>query len=404
MTYYKVLNMQKLTYGLTLLACLLTLPAMAQEPEQQPPEDDPIYDRPFITAFGGGRTAVGGYVEGNTNYFSEDGVSEGFSMELRRFNLFLYSSIGSRITFFSELEFEHGTEEIKLETALIDFEINPALVLRGGILLPPLGTFNQNHDSPKWDFIDRPLVSTQILPATLSEVGFGVHGRFFSNAMNVGYQAYVVNGLGDGVISNEEGRTFLPGGKNEEMFAEDNNGSPAFTARISAQRSGLGEIGLSYYTGAYNSFRVEGEEVADKQSLSILALDFSAERWGVTVQGEAALARVDVPESLAEVFGDEQRGGFVEVIVPVLQTKLFGLDDAVWNANVRLEHIDYNVGTFASTGATIYDDIDALVLGTSFRPTSETVFKANYRYHWIRDLLGNPARLGGFQVGFATYF
>ena len=82
--------------------------ATAQETETPPPENDPIYDRPFITDFG--NTAVGGYVEGNTNYFSEDGISEGFSMELRRFNIFLYSSIGSRISFFSELEFEHGTE------------------------------------------------------------------------------------------------------------------------------------------------------------------------------------------------------------------------------------------------------------------------------------------------------
>jgi hypothetical protein len=396
---------RKLTYTSILLTLCIALPAAAQEPDApQPPAQDPIYDRPFITAFGGGRTAVGGYVEGNTNYFSEDGVSEGFSMELRRFNLFLYSSIGARITFFSELEFEHGTEEIKLETALIDFEINPALVLRGGILLPPLGAFNQNHDSPRWDFIDRPLVSTQIIPATLSEVGFGVHGRFFTNALTLGYQAYVVNGLGAGVIENAENRTFLPDGRSEEMFAEDNNGTPAFTARISAQRGGLGEVGLSYYGGVYNTFRVEGEAVDEKRRLSILALDGSVHLGPATMQGEAAYARIDVPESLAEVFGHEQFGGFVEVIVPVLQTQLFGLDDAVWNATIRLERIDYNVGAFASTGAAIYDDVDALVLGTSFRPTSETVFKANYRYHWIRDLLGNPTRLGGVQVGFATYF
>jgi hypothetical protein len=33
------------------------------------------------------------------------------------------------------------------------------------------------------------------------------------------------------------------------------------------------------------------------------------------------------------------------------------------------------------------------------------VFKVNYRRHWTRDLLGNPAaRLGGYQVGVATYF
>ncbi len=387
-----------------LMALCLALPAAAQEPEEQKPPEDPIYDRPFISAFGGGQTAVGGYIEGNTNYFAEDGVSEGFSMELRRFNLFLYSSIGSRITFFSELEFEHGTEEIKLETALIDFEISPALILRGGIILPPLGTFNQNHDSPKWDFIDRPLVSTQIIPSTLSEVGFGVHGQFFSKTLTVGYQAYVVNGLGEGVIANEENRTFLSGGKSEEMFAEDNNGTPAITGRINVRRPGLGEVGVSYYGGVYNNFRVEGEKVAEKHRLSVVALDVSAEIWRATVQGEVAFARIDVPESLTDVFGDEQVGGFVEVIFPMLRTKLFGLDDAVWNANVRLERIDYNVGVFSSTGETIGDEVDALVLGTSFRPTSETVFKANYRYHWIDDLLGNPVRLAGFQFGFATYF
>ena len=98
---------------------------------------DAAYNRPFIQS--AGATSVGGYLEGNTNYFSEDGVSEGFSMELRRFNLFLYSAISPRVKFLSELEFEHGTEEIKLETAQVDFQINTGLVVRGGILLVPIG-------------------------------------------------------------------------------------------------------------------------------------------------------------------------------------------------------------------------------------------------------------------------
>ena len=89
-------------------------------------------------------------------------------MELRRFNIFLYSSVGRRIRFLSELEFEHGTEEIALETALVDFVVTPSLVARAGILLPPIGAFNANHDSPRYDFVERPLVSTEIIPATLS--------------------------------------------------------------------------------------------------------------------------------------------------------------------------------------------------------------------------------------------
>ena len=37
-----------------------------------------IYDRPFIGSVSS--TSLGGYVEGNTNYFVEEGVTEGFSM------------------------------------------------------------------------------------------------------------------------------------------------------------------------------------------------------------------------------------------------------------------------------------------------------------------------------------
>jgi len=71
----------------------------------------------------------------------------------------------------------------------------------------------------------------------------------------------------------------------------------------------------------------------------------------------------------------------------------------------RLERVDFNVGSFTSTGRDIGDEVSAIVPGISFRPTAGTVFRANYRYHWTHDFQGNdPARMAGFQVGFATYF
>jgi hypothetical protein len=73
--------------------------------------------------------------------------------------------------------------------------------------------------------------------------------------------------------------------------------------------------------------------------------------------------------------------------------------------SLRLERVDYNVGTFVSTGDPIRDDVTAVVPGISLRPTPGTVFRANYRYHWTRDFAGNPTnRMAGFQVGLATYF
>ena len=362
-----------------------------------------IYDRPFIGSVSS--TSLGGYVEGNTNYFVEEGVTEGFSMELRRFNIFLYSAISSRVRFLSELEFEHGTEEIALETALVDFQFRPSLVLRAGIILLPIGYLNQNHDSPKWDFVDRPLVTTDIIPSTLSEVGARVYGRGGRGSLLFSYDIYLTNGLGQFVVGNEFGRTDIASGKSEEQFEEDNNGSPAISGRFGLLRTGIGEVGLSYYGGFYNSFIVEGQEVDDRRWLGITALDFGVSLGPADVRGELAYAQIDVPPGMSEVFGDRQWGGYLDVVVPLWRPDFSGYRDASFALGLRLERVDYNRGRFSSTGGKIMDDVTALVPGISFRPTPGTVFRANYRYQWTRDFVGNQAvRSAGFQVGFATYF
>jgi hypothetical protein len=362
-----------------------------------------VYDRPFIGALSS--TSLGGYLEGNTNYFVEDGVSEGFSMELRRFNIFLYSAVSQRVRFLSEVEFEHGAEEIALETALLDVQLRPELVLRAGIILPALGYFNQNHDAPKWDFVERPLVSTDVIPSTLSEVGGGVYGRAVAAGAVLAYDLYLTNGLGDGVLDNELGRTDIASGKDEEQLAEDNNGHPALSGRIAARRPGLGELGLSSYVGHYNSFRVEGVEVDERRILSISAIDYALEVGGARLRGEAALALVDVPEGLSEVFGDTQWGAHLDAVVPVWRPNIDGYESAVLSLGLRVEHVDYNRGTFASTGRPIGDEVTAIVPALSFRPTPSSVLRANYRYHWIRDFAANPrGHMAGFQLGIATYF
>jgi hypothetical protein len=401
-----------LTYGFLVLTGAVF--ADAQEPDSAPPRrirarvdsipvQGGVYNRPFLASVG--RTAIGGYVEGNTNYFRQDGVSEGFSMELRRFNVFLFSSIGSRIRFISELEFEDGAEEIALETALIDFIVNPSFVIRAGVLLPPIGAFNVNHDAPRWDFVERPLVSTEIIPATLSEVGFGAHGRLFPRGFTLTYDAYLSNGLGDGVILNDAGRTRLASGKGTGLVAGDNNGRPGVSGRIGFQRRNLGELGLSYYGATYNTFSVDGRDIDARRAVRLAALDLNTEVHSVSLRGELAFAWIDVPDDLRELFGDRQWGVHVDAVVPMFRPRIRGLTDPVVNAVARVERVDFNRGRFTGTGDPIGDEISAVTLGLSFRPVAGTVFKANYRYERLRDFQGNdPVRRAGFQFGLATYF
>ncbi|MFQ5676746.1 MAG: hypothetical protein ACE5G1_12685, partial [bacterium] len=137
-----------------------------------------IYDRPYIARLGG-KIAIGGYAEMNSNFERKEGIEEGLSFEMRRYNIFIYSPVSDRVKLTSELEFEHGTEEIAIETALVDILFHTVINLRTGILLSPLGRFNLVHDGPRYDITDRPLVSTEIIPATLSEIGVGFYGALY---------------------------------------------------------------------------------------------------------------------------------------------------------------------------------------------------------------------------------
>ncbi|MCH8903080.1 MAG: hypothetical protein IIA45_04110 [Bacteroidetes bacterium] len=375
---------------------------------------DAIYDRPFIINFEKARTAIGGYLEANTNYFVEDGVTEGFSMEMRRFNIFIFSPINRRINFISELEFEHGTEEIALEMALIDVRVSDGLNLRGGIILPQIGLVNANHDSPKWNFVERPLSSTHIIPTTLSEVGFGIHGKFFSDSRILSYDAYVVNGLQESIILNEEGRTFLQQGKSEEMFEEDNNGVPMMNVKFSLSNRKSTEVGVSYYGGIYNTYRIEGAKVEDPRSMHLTAIDFTTESKKIQLKGEVTYLMIDVPSNLVEIYGEQQYGGFIEVSYTLFEEKEGSILSALTpyttipsiNLDLRVERVDFNLGTFKSTQTAIRDEINSITGGLSIRPdAANTVFRFNYTYQFIIDNLGNPAvRNAGIQMGFATYF
>jgi len=368
---------------------------------------DAVYSRPF-TQVGKLPVALGGYVEANYQYLGENGISEGHQFQMRRMTLFVSSSIAKRIKFLSEIEFEDGTKEISLEFASLDFEFAPLLNFRGGVVMNPIGSFNQNHDGPKWEFVDRPFSSTQMLPATWSNVGFGVYGKKYTKNWVYGYEAYFTNGFDASIISNSENKTFLPAAKeNPERFEESFNGSPLLTTKIAVRNNKIGELGLSYMGGVYNKFKDDGLTLDKKRRVDIFAVDFNSTVPGVNtyINGEWAWVKVNVPPTYTEQFGRKQQGGFIDFVQPVLKRSIFGFEKSVVNVAVRLEYVDWNKGRFISTGDKIADEFWSVVPAISWRPGSQTVLRLNYRINRQKDILGNPpSRSGGVQFGFSTYF
>ena len=368
---------------------------------------DAVYNRPFL-GLGKLPVSIGGYAEVNWQRMVTDGISDGHQFQMRRLTLFVASTISKKIKFLTEIELEEGGSKLAIEFASVDVEFHPLLNLRGGIIMNPIGAFNQNHDGPKWEFTDRPISATQLLPATWSNAGFGLFGKMYSGDWMFGYEAYLSGGFDQSIIDNETNKTYLPASKNNlDRFEESASGSPLISGKIATRHNAIGEIGLSYMGGVYNTYQKDGLQLDDKRSCHIFAIDFNTTLPGsqTFITGEWTWVNVEVPENYSQQYGNKQYGGFVDLVQPILKRKFLGWDDAVFNIACRLEYVDWNVGSFIETGENISDDLWSIMPAISFRPTAQTVFRLNYRYQKQQDLLGNPAAItGGFSVGISTYF
>jgi len=374
-------------------------PADAQQPADSAAGERPFveggaYDKPYLFSLPG-RTAIGGYAEAHAAWHRADGVTEEGGFELRRWNLFTSTQVSDFVRIGAELEFEELAEEIRLEFAAIDVLIHPAFTLRAGAILAPLGRFNLAHDAPRNEFAERPLVSTEIVGTALTEVGLGGLGVLpLGNAGRVTYEAYAVNGFHDGLIEDSPDGTRIPLGRGN---AEDNNASPAFVARV-AWSPALGyELGVSGHQGAYNVFERDGVAVAERDDVSLWALDLEAELAGVRLSGEGVLAAIEVPDGLAGVYASSQHGLYVQAVRAWGNGWVRSMPASYFETGARYDAVDFD------------DDLDGdsvrrFTVGLNFRPTEDTVLKLNYLRGRARDRFNNAADQAGVVFSIATYF
>lgn len=367
---------------------------------------DAVYDRPFLK-LDKLPLAIGGYLEANSQFSQTDGVNEGISFQARRLTLFFSSTIADRIKFLSEIEFEDGTKEINIEFAAVDIELFPLLNIRSGIVMNPIGAFNQNHDGPKWEFVDRPLSATTIIPSTLSNVGVGLFGKYYLSNWIFAYEAYLTNGFDDKIIDNEENRTSLVAGKKNIDKFDDNFGTlPTYSGKLAIRNRKFGELGLSFLNGIYNKWQIDGVRVDNQRYLSILALDFNTTLYNrIDITSEYSKLWIDIPETYSKQYGNQLEGFYLDIIANIYKSKVLSWDNAKLNIGVRVEYVDYNIGEFTETNTEIGDEIWAIVPTISFRPVSTTVVRFNYRYQSQVDFLYNPASKSGIiQLGISSYF
>src|SRR5438128_640971 len=114
------------------------------------------------------RTTVGGY--GEVHYTNPTGPKSPAVVNLARLVVYLAHSFDDRLTLRSELEVEDAKiaggkagGEVSLEQAYLDYRLADWITLRTGLVLPPVGIFNETHEPPTFNSADGPGYSPDVL-------------------------------------------------------------------------------------------------------------------------------------------------------------------------------------------------------------------------------------------------
>lgn len=130
------------------------------------------------TMQGSSDSTFGGY--GELHYNNLDSKDE---IDLHRFVLFFSHQFSEELSFFSELEVEHGIAgegkvgEVEIEQAFIQWDYADNHRAKAGVFLLPIGLINETHEPDTFFGIERNGVEKNIIPATWWEGGVALDGE-----------------------------------------------------------------------------------------------------------------------------------------------------------------------------------------------------------------------------------
>ena len=293
------------------------------------------------------------------------------SIDLLRAIIYTGYRFNDRFLFNSEIEFEHGGEEVAVEFAYLEYRINQNLSLRGGMLLVPLGLVNELHEPNVFIGALRPETERRIIPSTWHENGAGLVG----SAGPVTFRVYAINGL-DAAGFTAAG---IRGGRQGGAKAKVNDWAFAGRADVSPMPGVFAGVGL--YQGNSGQGQFEGTRVGS----TIVEVHGQAQIRGVDVRGLFARSNIDGAAALNAALGhvgpagigDTMVGGYGQVAYNLLSQGNSRLSLAPF---YRFEKLNTQHAVPAGYSTDPALDIQVHVLGVEFKPISNIVLKADYQF------------------------
>ncbi len=289
-------------------------------------------------------------------------------------------------TFVLEANPEFNAQDVELESAQLDWFLTDNLTLVLGRFYSPLGFFNERlHTSWIYKTPDRPLMFSQVLPASLSFNGAMLKGTTYLWDLPVKLEgsAVVTNGFSLGA-ANPTRRDFADLRAMSDAF-NDVNGDKAYGGRVGLTFPTLGIwVGVSgLANGAYDR--------AGRHDLSLWDVDFSW-HWGnwdfrfefAHVDQQALPRAIDRTGLYAQIAYRQY-----DSLHPVLQ-KLEGV--------LRYDYVRFRGIDLAATGLdfgpreNVPVDRSRYTVGLNYYPYPSLIFKVAYEIneeHSFRELRDN---------------
>lgn len=353
--------------------------------------------------------AIGSYGEAHYNQEIVDGTYQNGTMDLHRVILFMGYKFNKNLQFFTEIEFEH-VNEVYVEQAFLNYSVNSAFNIKGGIILIPMGYVNEFHEPTLFNGVERPGFTKYVIPSTWREMGVGFHGLL--KKANLKYQLYAVNGFkGYDGSAKFSGSSGLRGGR--QKGAKATFRSPSITGKLSFYGLNGLRLGISGYYGSSESSDYDGLDrtdnlavrKADSTSVGIAMTAINAEYnlGDLTLRAVGSLTSISNSDQYNTFtganLGSQIMGYYTEVaykfgmkkdqdyprLVPFVRYENYNTHHAVRDGMIKNEAYNREV----------------LTGGLGFQITPGTVIKTDFQ--WVKTE-ANPKPTNVFNLGFGYWF
>lgn len=351
--------------------------------------------------------SIGGYGE---MYYSHKIHDTSDESEVYRFVPYIGYKFSDSIILNSEIEFEHGGQEITIEQLYLDFLLDPAFNIRLGHQVVPVGLINVNHEPVLFNTVLRPDIERFLIPSTWHENGLTVYGKTDTFNYTVGTVVALDMGLAnhDGAPDADTfGKNWIRDGRRGGKEVNNATSNMAVVARFDYTGINGLMIGTSLYTGeagpstngqqegrltmvdVHGQYQNEGFKIKGLYTQTHLS-NAGAYLGNHTVGGTTVTA-LSHPEAA--------RGGYINLEYNVLPYFL--------QTNNRLplffQYENYNLAT-AITDGTSFGTTQSFTYGLNYFPHEQVVLKGEYMLRHNKNGVNTAIDEGIYSFGLGFIF